>query len=162
MHFSLFLQCSHFCLELHTTKTFPHNPLNWSCSKDKEGKEHRVGATQFQPTDARRAFPCFDEPQLKAEFKVESSVQDVFKSVSTLIVFWLFYRRSALCTTSRWNLSPTCHQQRPHKLWTVIPLEWVCICFIMPPSSIINCQHLWILSQYYLSSTGMRRDKEWV
>ncbi|HSL24831.1 MAG TPA: M1 family metallopeptidase [Acidimicrobiia bacterium] len=49
---------------------------------DVDGVEQAIATTQFEATDARRAFPCWDEPDLKAVFSITLVVPEDLLAVS--------------------------------------------------------------------------------
>ena len=62
----------HFYRALPTTSA---NGLYATSYQNNQGQTVWVAATQFEPTHARRAFPCFDELNMKAVFKVALEVK---------------------------------------------------------------------------------------
>ncbi len=50
--------------------------------KDAEGRTHMVASTQFEATDARRAFPCWDEPAIKATYQLTLVIDQNLTAIS--------------------------------------------------------------------------------
>jgi tricorn protease interacting factor F2/3 len=48
----------------------------------KDGAERAIAVTQFQESDARRAFPCIDQPAAKATFDIEMDIERTLTALS--------------------------------------------------------------------------------
>jgi puromycin-sensitive aminopeptidase len=57
-----------------------------STYKDQSGRTKVLATTQFESTDARRAFPCWDEPAFKAVFQVALVVDQGLTAISNAAV----------------------------------------------------------------------------
>ncbi|KAK5209052.1 hypothetical protein LTR41_005451 [Exophiala xenobiotica] len=63
-------------------KYAPHDDLD--AASVRFGDDCYLLTTHFEPCDARKAFPCFDEPHLKATFELELEVPDELTALSNM------------------------------------------------------------------------------
>ncbi|XP_052782181.1 putative aminopeptidase-2 isoform X1 [Mya arenaria] len=74
-----------YTLRLQFTGPLTDDLMGFYLSSYKDGNETvYVATTQMEPTDARKAFPCFDEPAMKATFKVTLTRKNTMMSLSNM------------------------------------------------------------------------------
>ncbi|KAF3450566.1 hypothetical protein FNV43_RR06655 [Rhamnella rubrinervis] len=56
----------------------------YKCSYMDGGEKKNMAVTQFEAVDARRSFPCWDEPALKATFKITLDVPSELMALSNM------------------------------------------------------------------------------
>ncbi|MBU3700448.1 MAG: M1 family metallopeptidase [Acidimicrobiia bacterium] len=90
---------------------------------DADGIERSLATTQFEATDARRAFPCWDEPALKATFVVSLVVDADHQAVANAA-----------------EVSRTPVEGRPHRhlvrFAETVPMSTYLVAFVVGPLEI--------------------------
>jgi len=85
-----------------------------------QADQTRIALTQFEPTDARRAFPCWDEPDFKAVFEVSLVVPETLTALSNSA---LVRKEAAGEGLVRWQFAPTVRMSSYLVAFVVGPYE---------------------------------------
>ena len=72
-----------------------------------DGSTQVLAATQFEANSARSAFPCFDEPALKAEFAVEVITQSGYQVLSNMPAAVMHRHEHQDESEMTWHFQPT-------------------------------------------------------
>ncbi|MBN1274420.1 MAG: M1 family metallopeptidase [Candidatus Aminicenantes bacterium] len=75
-------------LRVHFTSRINESMLGFYRSRfeKKDGGRGTIAVTQFEETHARKAFPCFDDPALKATFDIEFVIDEKMTGISNMPV----------------------------------------------------------------------------
>ncbi|HVA82730.1 MAG TPA: M1 family metallopeptidase, partial [Candidatus Aquilonibacter sp.] len=77
----------HFEIEINSVSRNNESMYGFYRSKyNYKGKENYILTTQFEPANARAAFPCFDEPEFKATFEVSFRIPKELDAISNMPV----------------------------------------------------------------------------
>ena len=87
---------------------------------DDEGTVRTIGCTQMEATHARRAFPCWDEPEFKATYAISLTVADGLTAVSNAAEV---SAEAAETGRVRHTFAPTMKMSTYLVAWVIGPLE---------------------------------------
>lgn len=74
--------------------------------KDNAGEKHWLCSTQFEPADARRMYPCFDEPEFKATFQINAVIDSKLTAISNAPINHVVENKDRTKKTVAFEASP--------------------------------------------------------